>query len=233
VPADVAAQQDGIPFPHGSRSDDQRMFNHADARRIDIEAIAFPTLHHLRIARDDRHSGGAGRFAHRPDNALKHFKGETFLENEAGAEPARPRSAHRKIVDRAVDGEPPDVATRKKQRTDHVRIRGERESRARRDVENGAVVPRIEGRVGKGRPEDPFDQLLGESPAAAVGNLDLSVACQRHGALKVRRVGDGAGHAQNLELLFQQASHQPGRNLERFKSNCGREHKRTVRNLPA
>src|SRR5208283_4909023 len=119
---------------------------------------------------------------------------------------------HGEIIGGAVHGEPADVAAREKQRTHHVRIRGERESRARRDVESGAVVPCFEARVGKGRAKDLFDQFLGEPSPAAVGELDLGADGQRHGALKVRGVGKGAGHAESLEPAVPLASHQAGRN---------------------
>ena len=189
----------------------ERVFDHADARRVHIETVALPPLHDLRVAGDDRDAGGAGGL--RPSTGhdpLERRQRQAFLDDKAGAQPARPRPAHGEIVGRAENREPADVAAGEKERADHVRIRGEREPGAGGHVEHGPVMARIERRVGEGRAKDPLDQFLGEPPAAAVGELDLGVAGQRHGAIKVRRVWDGVGHATTLEPAGKHASRQPG-----------------------
>jgi hypothetical protein len=150
----------------------------ASPARTDVGLAA---LDDLGVAGDDLHAGDPRRHAHRRHHPLERRNRQPFFQNEARAEPLRPRPAHGEIVDRAMHGERADVTAGKKQRAHHVRIGREREPRAgRRRGQERAVVPRIERRVAKRRREHLVDQLLREPPATAMGHLNLLLSGQRH-----------------------------------------------------
>ena len=78
---------------------------------------------------------------------------EALLEDEGGAEEQRPGAAHRKVVDRAVDGERPDVAAAEEERLDDEGIGGEGEAGAA-CLDLRLVVLPVESRVREQRQED-------------------------------------------------------------------------------
>ena len=77
---------------------------------------ALPLLHDLGVAGNDRDARLMRRRAHRLEDASQILDRESLFENEAGGEIERTRAAHREVVDRAVDGEPSDVAAGKENR---------------------------------------------------------------------------------------------------------------------
>lgn len=181
VAPQVAAEDHGVSRADGRGGDGEVVLDHADAGGGDVEAVAFAALDDFGIAGDDGDAGGGGGVAHGGDDALERGGGETFFEDKAGTEPERAGAAHAEIIDGAVDGELADVAAGEEERTDDVRIRCERETRAA-GGENGAVVLGVECGVGEGGAEDLVDEVLGESAAATVADGDFGAMGERHRA---------------------------------------------------
>ena len=152
----------------------------ADAGGGDEHAVGLAAIDDLEIAGDDADARGAGRVAHRGDDAAEQCGLEALLEDEGGAEEGRPRPAHREIVDGAVDGEAADVAAGEDERPDDVGIGGHGERTG--EIEPRAVVTAGEFRAVEGGAEDRVEQPLGRPAAAAMGDLDGLVAGERHRA---------------------------------------------------
>ena len=102
-----------------------------------------------------------------------HLYGIALLDDEAGAEIAGFRAAHGQVVDRAVHRQAADIATGEKQRRDHERIRGHNQV-ARRHLEAGLVVGRIQQGVVEGFAEQQVDQVRHGAPAGAVTHFHLA-----------------------------------------------------------
>ena len=64
--------------------------DHADAGRIDEDAVSFAALDHFRVAGDDAHARGRGRRGHRLHDAPQLIHRQPFLQDEAGREIERP-----------------------------------------------------------------------------------------------------------------------------------------------
>ncbi len=114
------------------------------------------------------------------DQALEIVHRQAFLEDESDREMERFRAAHGKVVHRAVDREPADVAAGKEDGAHHVRVGAEGEARSV-GGEDGAVVERIEQLVVEFRQHDLLHQFLAQLAAAAVREGDLFVAGEGQG----------------------------------------------------
>jgi len=113
-------------------ADDEVVVDDAYAGGRDVESVAFAALDDFGVAGDDRNAGGRSGVAHGGHDALERLGGETFFEDEAGAEPERTGAAHGEVVDSAVDGELADVAAGEEERGDDVGVGGESEAGCRR-----------------------------------------------------------------------------------------------------
>ena len=118
----------------------------ADAGRVDEDAVAFAPIHDLRVAGHQLHACLGRRPLHRLHDAPQRLHRQAFFQDEACAQEARPRAAHRQVVHRAVDGQRADVAAGKEQRPHDVGIGRERQAAGAR-LEDRAVVPRVEPRL--------------------------------------------------------------------------------------
>src|SRR4029077_13644881 len=130
-----------------------------NAGSIDENLVCFTPVNHLRIASDKLHTGGLGSSVHRLDDAPEIFHRQTFFQDKAGREIKRARSAHREIVHRSVNGEFSDIASGKKDWTDHERIGAERHAFAVQR-KNCAVVEWLEQFVAKLWQHHLLDQLV-------------------------------------------------------------------------
>ena len=176
--ADAAREQDGVSRPRPLRGDLNAVRQDTDPARVDEDLVAGALPHDLRVPRYDAHAGGAGRFAHRQDDAVQVLDGKPLLADEAHGDVKGPCAAHREVVDGAVNGERADVAARKEERRDHVRVRRERQPRAL-DVDHSLVVEAVEDRVAEGGQEQSFDELRRQHAPAAVAEQDLLVIQDR------------------------------------------------------
>ena len=125
---DGSANNDLVANGRACRMDVYVVRHDADAGSIDENLVCFTPVNHLCIASDQLHAGGIGSSVHRLDDAPEIFHRQTFFQDKAGREIKRVRSAHRQIVHRPVNGEFSDIASGKKDRTDHERIGAERDA---------------------------------------------------------------------------------------------------------
>src|SRR4029077_9215479 len=175
---DRTANNDFVANGCACRMDVYFLRHDADARSVDENFVCFAAIDHLRIASDQLHTGGIGSIAHRLDDAPEIFHRKTFLQDKAGREIKRARSTHREIVYRPVNGEFSDIASGKKDRTDHERIGAERDAFAVQR-KNCAVVEWLEQVVAKLRQYHLFDQLVTQFSATAVREDNLLVIGDR------------------------------------------------------
>ncbi len=104
------------------RPDGDARAQHADARRIDVAAVAVSALHHLGVASDDLHARrGRGR-SHGLRQSRQVGQRKSFFQDEAGAEELGIGAGDGEIVDRAIHGQRADRSTGKKQRLHHKGI---------------------------------------------------------------------------------------------------------------
>ncbi len=191
VPADVAAEDDGVARAHTRGQDGCARDDAAQARGIDEETVRVAAVHDLGIARHEPHAGRIGRRAHRFEEAPQHRERQALLDDEPDGETQRPRPAHGKIVDRAVHGQRADVSAREHERTDDVGVGRERDRTA--GIERRAVVALVQFRIAEGRPDERFEQTRHGASAAAVRELDDVFVAGRQRAIGSRAHGDSAG----------------------------------------
>ena len=202
--AEVAAQQDCVPG-RDARRQNRRALDHADARRVDVHAVALASFDDLRVSSDDGHAGSRRGLAHRCHNALQRFDGKTFFEDEAGAQRQRARAAHRQVVHRPVDRQLADRSAGEEQRPHHVGVGGECQT-ARGGLDRRAVVPCRQRRIAEGRVEHFFQQLLRHAHAAAVRQHDLSAALRGARADQRRQARFVLAHRRGLTLSARSGS---------------------------
>ncbi len=124
------------------------MFHQPDTRGGDEAAVGLASVDDFRVARDKEHAGRLCGRSHRCHDSLEIRKRETFLENESRAEIEGPGPAGGEIVDGPIHRQRADVATRKEQRRDDVRVGRERQAgAAHRD--DRLVVTSVEVLVAK------------------------------------------------------------------------------------
>src|ERR1051326_980497 len=152
---------------------------HADAGRVDHDAVDLAAAHDFRVARDHDYAGLGARGHERRLDRLEQRHVEAFLEDHAAGEAERARGAHhRQVVHRAGDGDAADVAAGEDDRLDDVRVGGDDEELvAERD--RGAVVHRAEAdAVERHRREVLDEELLDQrahgAPAAALLQRDAA-----------------------------------------------------------
>src|ERR1700756_2903443 len=174
VIADVAAQNDLVAWTGAVRRDVYRLLHHPNSCRRDEDLVALAAVHHLGVAGDEFDASIFSRLAHGLHDAAQFLSGKTFFEDEGCSQIERPRTTHGQIVNRSVDGQPPDVATREKQGRDHEGIGGERQARAV-DFEHGLVVQLVEYGIAEPRQEHALEELGTQLAAAAVAEHDLLV----------------------------------------------------------
>ena len=101
-----------------------------------------------------------------------------------------------------------------------MRIGREREPGAGRRRQDRAVVPRLQRGIGKGRAENPLDQLLRQPAASAVGKLNLRMVGKRHGAAERGWIWGGIGHPATLAPSGALTSRQPAFSTLRMALRC-------------
>ena len=156
---DRAREQHGVAGLDAERAELDAVRDDADTRRVDEDTVGAATVDDLRVARDDRHLRTVRSGLHGVDETAQIRDREALLQDEREGERERTRSADSKVVDRAVHGELSDVASRKEDRGDDVRVRGECQAHAAADVEDRLVIERREGRVLERRQDEPLDEL--------------------------------------------------------------------------
>ncbi len=95
-------------------------------------------------------------------------------------------TAHGQVVDRAVDGQFPDVATGEKDGADDKRVGGESQASASH-LQYHSVVESFQGRVVKGGQEHPLDEHLGQPSPSPVSQEHGRVLLDGNGTLKGKR----------------------------------------------
>ena len=163
------------------------VLDHADAGRVDEDAVALASVHDLGVAGDQLHPAAAAATLHRLDDPPQRLHRQAFFQDQRRAEIERPRAAHGQIVHRAVDGERADIAAGKEQRSDNVGIGREGQPGAG-DVQGRAIVP-----------------LQQEVVAEAGSNRPSSSSCMRRppppcASCTCRRSFSGAGHCSRNSL---------------------------------
>ena len=106
----AAAQNHRIARPRLARGKMHAVAHQADARGIDVDAVARAALHHFRVAGDDGHAGARGGLRHGVGDAPQIGHGKAFFQNEGRAQKQRTRAAHRQVVDRAMHRQRADIA---------------------------------------------------------------------------------------------------------------------------
>jgi hypothetical protein len=180
VPADIAADQDGVARLNALGRDFLRVLKDADPGGVDEEAVAFAFIDDLGIAGDDLHAGLLRGLLHRGDDLPKGFHGQAFLNDVASAEVERARARHRKVVNRAVHSQGAEVATGKEERLHDVGIGSESEALAA-DFEHARIVLRFQERIAEGGQEQLADELMHQLAAAAVSEQHLGVVLDGEG----------------------------------------------------
>ncbi len=100
---------------------------------------------------------------------------QTRLENKCRQQGEWLGPRNSQVVGRTVNGERTDRTTRKRQRTHHETVGGERQLLAT-DLDHRRVIERSESGVGENWQEQPFDQAAAGLAARTVGHLDPSIA---------------------------------------------------------
>ena len=134
---------------------------------IDLVALAAPD--DLRVARDDADPGRLGRRPDRADDPVEDVRLEAFLEDEGERQEPRFRPRNDEIVDRAVDGQAPDVSPGEEERVDDVAVGREGDPPGKVD----RVAELAEQGIAEGRHDPPGDEVPHEPAAAAELEADL------------------------------------------------------------
>ena len=176
VIADRARHEHAIARPRvGDRQAEARR-DDADAGRRDEDLIALAAVDDLRVARDELDARLVARAPHRADDALEVGDREALLEHERRREIQRRRAADGEIVDGAVHGEAPDVASREEDRLHDEGVGRDGDAPAARDDERqrGLILERAEERAAERGQEHLSHEVAREPPAAAVREHDRS-----------------------------------------------------------
>ncbi len=171
VVAKRAADQDRIAGRGAVAGDVHARRHNANPRGGNENAVALALLDNLGVAGDDGDAGGAGSVRHAGNDAFEIAERKAFLQHEGGGKVKRPRPGHGHVVDGAMHRKRADIAARKEQGRDDMRV-GAHDHAAGRDLEGGLVV-------GLGKPlivemavEERADQLGGRPAARAMRHLD-------------------------------------------------------------
>ncbi len=175
VAAHVSAHEHGIPGLDAMGTDVDATGHDTDARSVDEHPVALAPVHHLGITGDDGHTALGRRRPHGLHHLAQLLDRIALLEHHAHAQPLRHGPAHGQVVHRTVDRQLADVAPGEEAGLHHVGVRGEGHAHPAQ-VQQGRVVPRVQGRVVEGGEHHLFQQLPHDPPPAPVGELDGVVA---------------------------------------------------------
>ena len=121
LPAD-----DDLVADLGARWLDVYAFRHeADAGGVDENLIGFAAVHDFSVPGDERDARLGGGTVHRLHDAPEIRHRQAFFEDEADGKMMWARAAHREVVNRAVNGQFPDVSAGKEDGADDIRVRAE------------------------------------------------------------------------------------------------------------
>ena len=134
-----------------------------DAGRVDVDLVALALRHDLGVACHDRYARQAGRPHDGPQDLVQRRLLQPLLQDEAEREEARGGAGDDEVVDRAVDGQPADVAAGEEERVDDVAVGGEGQAAG----EEGRVAELPEDGVPERLQDAAGDELAHEPPAAA------------------------------------------------------------------
>jgi hypothetical protein len=123
---------------------------------------------------DDGHPRPARRGADGAENAAQVVELHPLLQDQAERKVVRPGPGDDEVVDRAVDGQRPDVPARKKERVDDIAVGGEGQPAP----QPGRVAELGQGGVAEGRDDLAVDEIPHQTAAAPEFEADL-----RHGGL--------------------------------------------------
>ena len=189
MPAQIAVYENRVAGPDAARRDGQRMFDHADAGRVDEQPVTLALVHHLGVAGNDLHAGARGGPLHRGDDPPERVHGQPFLDDETGAEIEGAGAAHREVVHRAVHGQGADIAAGKKQRPHDIGIGRERQALSG-EFEDARVVLRLQQVVAERRHEHFADEPVHQRAAAAMRQQHMRIFPDRDraGGGKIKRL---------------------------------------------
>ena len=148
----------------------------ADARGVDVHAVAMAAVDHLGIARDQMHARLLGDFGHASANALEVLDGKALFQHEAATQVARGGAAGGNVVHRAAYRQTADIAAREEVRRDHEAVRGKRQALAlRRRGQHRRVIAAQKLFACIGGEEHLVDDALHHGAAAAMAEHDRSI----------------------------------------------------------
>ncbi len=178
--AEVSVDQDGVVGLKQVGGDLLVCGDHADASGADEDLVGGPAWDDLGITGDDLDIGIAGGLAHACEDGAQGVHRETFFEDQAARKIEWAGARDGEIIDCAVDSELSDVATREKQRADHVAIggKGQAVAVACEVCERKARLVFLDLEVGvvEGLADHVIDQVVHGFSAATVGLRDHGIA---------------------------------------------------------
>ncbi|VTR69480.1 hypothetical protein DESC_740219 [Desulfosarcina cetonica] len=163
----AAAEDDGIARSGVGAGDVHPGVDDTDAGRVDEKLVRRPPGHHLGVTGDDLDTGCLRGALHVDHHAFQVGHGKALFDDHPHTQVQRHGTAHGHVVDRAVDGQVADTAAGKKQRIDHVGVRGEGDPTTGQ-IEPGPVVEHGQGRVVESWQEKIGCQAMGHLPATAM-----------------------------------------------------------------
>jgi len=162
-------------------SDIDAINQYSDAGGVDENLIGLAAIHDFRVAGHKLDSRGVSRLPHRLHDAPEIFHRRSFFEDKSNREIERSRPAHGEVVDCPVHREFADVAARKEDRADHVRVGAEGEP-GTIDRKNRAVMQRLEQFIPELRQHHLLHELMAQLAATPMGQNDLAVVRDRERA---------------------------------------------------
>ena len=143
------------------------MFEHADARGVDEQAVAPSFVNNFRVAGHDLHPATIRRRPHRADDPPERFHGQPLFQNKPRAEVQRPGPAHRQVVDRAENRHRANIAAREDQGLHDIGISRESQP-ARGHRQHRRIMLRARRWMAEAFQEHLLDKLVHQLAAAPV-----------------------------------------------------------------
>ena len=116
VVADIATQNNLVARPRSVCGDIHALSNNADAGSGNEYLVALAAIHYLGVAGHKLYPGLCSCGAHGLHHPPQIVDSQPFFEDESSREIQRASTAHGQVVDRAMYGQPADIAARKKYR---------------------------------------------------------------------------------------------------------------------
>lgn len=145
--------------------------------------VSLPSLNHFCIARHDVYTGPFGSPFYSDQNIPEFGHRQALFQDKPQRQILRDGSAHRQIVDGAVNRQFANIAARKEHGRDNVAIGAERHTA--RQVQYSTVVVSIEQWITEQIKNTRFEQFIGQNTPAAVperNNVEIEF---RHGTVKL------------------------------------------------